>query len=203
MKHGRELLTIGVGLVLGLVAIPVLAAERVPVTDPATLASMGFSPDARNVYMMTNVARGEEAADFGIGTSHPHYTGVQGATFQCRRNIAGSCQYIADGFTFQPQGTEIFATAECRARLDHLFRVSMPAHVFCWHSGEHHHWSRQHDRIGRRPVEFHRHWTDGRHPGLHLHGAPSIRLDGGPRHTEGPGTVEPPGQSSAGRRHLQ
>ena len=112
MKHGKELLTIGVGLVLGLVAIPVLAADRVPVTDPATLASMGFSPDARNVYMMTNVARGDEAADFGIGTSHPHYTGVQGATFQCRRNIAGSCQYIADGFTFQPQGTEIFATAE-------------------------------------------------------------------------------------------
>ena len=44
MKHGKELLTIGVGLVLGLVAIPVLAAERSPSPIPRHSRPWDFHP---------------------------------------------------------------------------------------------------------------------------------------------------------------
>ena len=59
--------------------------ERVLITDPALLESMGFPFDARDVFMRATTGLGrEETRDFGI--TNDHYSGVPGGQFIGREN---------------------------------------------------------------------------------------------------------------------
>ena len=115
MKRGSGLLTIGLGLLLGLLASPVWAEvpdnERVLITDPALLESMGFPFDARNVYTRTATGVSREATrDFGIALDH--FSGLGTGQFVGRENITGSWQYQADNFDLTRLGTESFANGQ-------------------------------------------------------------------------------------------
>lgn len=121
MKQGRGLLTICLGVLLGLLAMPVFAEvpanERVLITDPALLESMGFPFDARNVYMRTTAAAGasEESRDFGI--TNNHFTGVSPKAFSGREDTAGNPWQYDGGsvnccLNLSRRGPEFFADAQ-------------------------------------------------------------------------------------------
>jgi hypothetical protein len=122
MKQGRGLLTICLGVLLGLLAVPVFAEvpenERVLITNPAQLEAMGFRPDAQNVYMGTAAARAasEESRDFGINLAH--YTGVSPKAFSGMTDTAGGPWQYSGGdgcssnLCLSSKGTEDFAEAQ-------------------------------------------------------------------------------------------
>ncbi|HEY7574406.1 MAG TPA: S-layer homology domain-containing protein [Thermoanaerobaculia bacterium] len=105
-------------LFLGSLAASGEASKRVPVTDPAVLASMGFSPDARNVYQLLGppakpleVERGPGAKYFG-GTSSG-FSGKLGQSFQGRFSsfAYGNLTGLGDIYNTNP-GTDNFADVE-------------------------------------------------------------------------------------------
>ena len=92
--------------------------DRVPITDPHVLASMGFPPDATNVFQSVNpasaaVSDAAIAADFGNATS---FTGIAAKSFIGRQNTAGSPWQYSGGdigccTNLTRTGTEQFADA--------------------------------------------------------------------------------------------
>lgn len=120
MKQGRGLLTICLGVLLGLLAMPVFAEvpanERVLITDPALLGSMGFPFDAQDVYMRTAAAgASEESRDFGTALSH--FTPVSPKAFSGRQDTAAvPWQYNGGAvdccLNLSRLGTEDFADAQ-------------------------------------------------------------------------------------------
>ncbi len=64
--------------------------DKVLISDPSTLESMGFPPNATNVYRLANTANGaasDAAADFGPATS---FTGIAPKSFIGRNNTAAT-----------------------------------------------------------------------------------------------------------------
>ncbi len=90
-------------------------SERALVTDPNVLESMGFPPDATNVYMAKNMAKPVESQTPTDWGSNYHFTPVSPHSFIGRQNTAASPWYYDLGGTpdtnlaLSRSGTESFA----------------------------------------------------------------------------------------------
>lgn len=101
-----------------------VAGERVPITDPAVLMSMGIPPDATNVYALggTGGAKDDLAKDFGrVG----QYTTIAAKAFVGRENIGGSYQYSGGDHSccdnLSLKGTEKYADTQLQLPHGALF----------------------------------------------------------------------------------
>lgn len=113
---------VGVGIA-GPVSARVPEGERVPVTDPETLQSMGFPADAQNVYMHESLLNPEvasaaamEAETSEFGGAPAHFDTLSAKEFDGRESAAAG-DWLWDGgevdccVNLSRLGTEVFADA--------------------------------------------------------------------------------------------